>query len=342
MVHLLSLPPEILLLILEELYIKRDLRSCVMVNRQLNEIISPRLAELHLIKWIRYSIWGENPTSRKADTKAAGRACKVLKRYQLTAAATACRFTSTLHSPNKEDFTLLHLAAFSGLQRLTKLLLQRGADPNAEGIRQKKENGKGYWTVTPLDMAIEKNQYKVSSLLLNHAVDIGPRLLYACHFQSKTALEVIFDEYPTTKLLSWTLRGLTPLHYTLSQAKTDPADFVEVLRSYGPDLVETAPHSDELFLELLEKRYFCTALQLVHMATSFFNFQQACYIQPKNATEGFYLLRIIRGLRRNVDIPPEYVWPSWWLSCGSLRSLGYRTWVNDVLQVLAEFETVAE
>ncbi|KDN60490.1 putative ankyrin repeat domain-containing protein [Colletotrichum sublineola] len=345
--RLLSLPLEILLLIAAELNSKHDLLSCVVAHRTLDNIIRPRLAELHLTHWICGFILGETPIFGVVDTMKAEQASEVLERYQLTPAATAFRFTmksSTPHDiipPNaKLRFTLLHLAAFSGLDTLAEQLLQRGADPNARGTSKRTDERLSF---KPISLAIANKQWAMSKLLVDYGADIGYSLFYACRFQSETTLEAIFEKYPNMSPSSFVQDDQTPLQHTLSYAKTDPADFVKVLRRRGADPVEHSIHNNQLFNGLLERRYFCSALQLTHMVTDFDVLKKVCSLRPDEKDEGSGLIQIIRNLRGKFTIPPGHVLLPEGQSCKVLRNSPYALkWVDEVRRVLVEFETRAE
>ena len=106
-----------------------------------------------------------------------------------------------VHAVSGDGFTALHFAAFFGRSEAVRLLLARGADPNARGT--------GWMTGTPLHAGASRRHVDVVQLLLEAGADPDARQL----------------------------GGWTPLH---SAAHNGDARLVELLLAAGADAAATS------------------------------------------------------------------------------------------------------
>jgi len=69
-----------------------------------------------------------------------------------------------------DDSTPLHCACWKGHDAVVAVLLEAGADVNAENTNE-------HWGTTPLHAAAHANQKKIAELLIAHGADINARNL---------------------------------------------------------------------------------------------------------------------------------------------------------------------
>jgi ankyrin repeat protein len=73
-----------------------------------------------------------------------------------------------LDARDKDRSTPLHCAAWKGHYEVVKLLLEAGADANAQ-------NSNDHWGTTPLHAAAHANQAQIAELLIEHGADVNAR-----------------------------------------------------------------------------------------------------------------------------------------------------------------------
>lgn len=84
-----------------------------------------------------------------------------------------------VHARDKDGSTPLHCATWKGHQEIVALLLEAGADVNAQ-------NSNEPWGTTPLHAAAHANQAAIAQLLIEHGADVN----------------------------AWDMNGKSPLHHT--------------------------------------------------------------------------------------------------------------------------------
>ena len=72
---------------------------------------------------------------------------------------------SLVNARDKDGSTPLHCAVWKGHQQVVALLLQAGADVNAQ-------NENDHWGTTPLHAAAHANQAAIAQLLIDHGADV--------------------------------------------------------------------------------------------------------------------------------------------------------------------------
>lgn len=72
---------------------------------------------------------------------------------------------SLVKARDKDGSTPLHCAVWKGHQQVVALLLEAGADVNAQ-------NENDHWGTTPLHAAAHANQGAIAQLLLDHGADV--------------------------------------------------------------------------------------------------------------------------------------------------------------------------
>jgi ankyrin repeat protein len=73
--------------------------------------------------------------------------------------------TSLVEARDKDGSTPLHCAVWKGHQPVVALLLEAGADVNAQ-------NENDHWGTTPLHAAAHANQAAIAQLLIDHGADV--------------------------------------------------------------------------------------------------------------------------------------------------------------------------
>jgi len=77
---------------------------------------------------------------------------------------------SVMSAKDTDGSTPLHCACWKGHDAVVAILLEAGADVNAE-------NSNEHWGTTPLHAAAHANQKKIAELLIAHGADINARNL---------------------------------------------------------------------------------------------------------------------------------------------------------------------
>ncbi|KAK1981050.1 hypothetical protein LZ30DRAFT_721537 [Colletotrichum cereale] len=185
---LLSVPEEIILLIIDELVDKKDLRSCAATHRRFCAA-SQKLRSLYTREfygWIRDEIW--EGVRVKGKVKTVERIRHALKipvppteaEFVFSIKTIIPRIPITLkqHEPRREEyqFTLLHIAAWLGFLDLTRELVKSGADINATVTKESEDLE--YVDHTPVFLAAANGQLEVVKFLIEEKAEIGRSIFW--------------------------------------------------------------------------------------------------------------------------------------------------------------------
>ena len=159
---------------------------------------------------------------RKNDDKAA-----VRKALEKQPELVHCRDTREY----REGFTPLHCASASGYEEMARVLLEHGAEVNAQ-------NSNGW---TPLHYASNRGHEDVARVLLEHGADVNVRNvngwtpLYFASFHGRGEVARVLLEHATSavELEVQEMHGWTALHYA---AANGHEEVVRVMLQHGADV----------------------------------------------------------------------------------------------------------
>ena len=102
--------------------------------------------------------------------------------------------TSLVKARDKDGSTPLHCAVWKGHQQVVALLLEAGADVNAQ-------NENDHWGTTPLHAAAHANQAAIAQLLIDHGADVqatdreGRTPMFHTTFHQARAVAKVLETY---------------------------------------------------------------------------------------------------------------------------------------------------
>jgi|ERR1044072_2255460 ankyrin repeat protein len=98
---------------------------------------------------------------------------------------------SLINARDKDGSTPLHCAVWKGHEPVVSVLLEAGADVNAQ-------NENDHWGTTPLHAAAHANQAAIAQLLIEHGADVGAKdregrtpMFHTTFHKAKTVAKVL-------------------------------------------------------------------------------------------------------------------------------------------------------